>query len=154
MELSTILTPEAVKSVSSVGSKKRILQDVSDLAASVYGISGDLALSALQERESLGPTSVGDGVAIPHARIDGIEKVLGVFYRLEKPMDYDAVDRQPVDLVFALFAPTASGVDHLKALALVSRIMRDPATRSKLRSNEAPSTIYAILTEMSETKAA
>jgi len=154
MELSDILTPEAVKSVSNSLSKKRLLQEMAEKAGDVYGIDAEQAFSALQEREALGPTGVGDGVAIPHARLEGLDRVIGVFRRLEKPVDYDAVDRQPVDLVFALFAPVNSGVEHLKALALISRLLRDAANRSKLRSNEDASTLYAILTEVAAHRAA
>jgi PTS system nitrogen regulatory IIA component len=154
MELLDILRPEAVKYVGKTVSKKRVLQDLSVRAASVYGIDGDVAFDALQERENLGPTGVGEGVALPHARIAGLDSVVGVFTRLEKPLDYESVDRQPVDLVFALFAPVNSGVDHLKALACVSRLLRDPATRSKLRANEDENTIFAILTEVAAYKAA
>lgn len=154
MELSDILKPEAVKSVGKPVGKKRILQDISALAGSVHGIDADVAFAALQERETLGPTGVGEGVAIPHARIEGLETVVGVFYRLEKPLDYDSVDRQPVDLIFALFAPVSSGVDHLKALALVSRMLREQAVRAKLRSNDDESTLFAILTELATNKAA
>ena len=92
----------------------------------------------MQERESLGPTGVGHGIALPHARLEDLTQIIGVFIRLEKPLDYDSVDRQPVDLMFALFAPKDSGVDHLKALALVSRTMRDPAICAKLRANTTP----------------
>lgn len=154
MELTNILRPEAVRFVGKPASKKRILQDMAARAAAVYGIDSNVAFDALQERESLGPTGVGDGVAIPHARIEGLKSVGGVFYRLEKPVNYDSVDRQPVDLVFALFAPVSSGVDHLKALACVSRLLRAPATRSKLRANNDEPTLYAILTEIAAIKAA
>ena len=154
MELSDILSPEAVGFVARPVSKKRILQDISARAAQVYGVDADAALDALQERESLGPTGVGDGVGLPHARLAGLDRVVGVFFRLEKPVDYDSVDRQPVDLLFALFAPVNSGVDHLKALACVSRLLREPSTRAKLRANEEPGVLYAVLTEMAANKAA
>ncbi len=154
MQLSDILKPEAIKSVGKTVSKKRLLQEMSELAGTNYKLDPTIAFEALQERENLGPTGVGEGVAIPHARLEGLDKVVGVFYRLEKPLDYDAADRQPVDLVFALFAPVASGVDHLKALALVSRMLRDAATRVKLRSNDDPSTLFAIMTEVTTHKAA
>lgn len=154
MELSEILNPEAVKYVGSSLSKKRLLQDLSSIAASVYGIDSGQAFDALQERENLGPTGVGEGVALPHARIEGLKSVAGVFLRLEKPMEYESVDRQPVDLVFALFAPLDSGVDHLKALAAVSRCLRDSATRAKLRANVDGQTVFAILTEIATHKAA
>ncbi len=154
MELSSLLKPAAVRVTGNLTSKKRLLQDLAELGASVYGIDAAAALNALQERETLGPTGVGHGVALPHARLTGLDRIAGVFLRLERPIDFDAVDRQPVDLVFALFAPRDSGVDHLKALACVSRAMRDPATCDKLRSNDDPATLYAILTESRGTRAA
>ncbi len=154
MELSDILKPEAVKAIAKTASKKRILQEMADRAGTLYAIDASEGFQALLDREGLGPTGVGEGVAIPHARLAGLEEVVGVFYKLKKPLDYDAVDRQPVDLIFALFAPVDSGVEHLKALALISRVLRDPATRSKLRSNSNPATVYAILTEVAASKAA
>lgn len=147
MDLSSLLKPAAVRVVSHVTSKKRLFQDLADIAMSVYRLDAAETVNALQERESLGPTGVGHGVALPHARIDGLDRVVGVFIRLERPLDFDAVDRQPVDLIFALFAPKDSGVEHLKALALVSRTMRDAGTCAKLRSNDDPATLHAVLTE-------
>ena len=154
MELSDILSAEAVKFVGKPVSKKRVLQDISARAADLYGLDADAAFDALQERESLGPTGVGDGVALPHARLPGLDRVVGVFFRLEKPVEYDSVDRQPVDLLFALFAPVDSGVEHLKALACVSRLLREPSTRAKLRANDDANVLYAVLTEMAANKAA
>lgn len=154
MELSNILKPEAVKVVSSASSKKRLLQDLGDLAYSAYGLSAPAAVEALLERESLGPTGVGHGVALPHARLSGVDSVVGAFLLLEKPVDFDSVDRQPVDIVFALFAPEDAGVEHLKALALVSRTLREPALCSKLRANADAATLYTILTENPAVQAA
>jgi PTS system nitrogen regulatory IIA component len=154
MLLSDILKPGAVKVLSNLTSKKRMFQDLGEIAASVYGLDANAAADALQERESLGPTGVGHGVALPHARIGGVDHVAGVFLRLEKPLDFGSVDRQPVDLVFALFAPLDSGVEHLKALALVSRTLRDPGICAKLRANSDPSTLHAVLTEAQGIKAA
>lgn len=154
MELSDILSADAVKFIGRPVSKKRVLQDISACAAEAHGIDADAAFDALQERESLGPTGVGDGVALPHARLAGLDRVAGVFFRLEKPVDYDSVDRQPVDLLFALFAPVDSGVEHLKALACVSRLLREPSTRAKLRANDDANVLYAVLTEMAANKAA
>ena len=105
-------------------------------------------------RESLGPTGVGHGVALPHARLEGLDNVLGAFVLLDKPIDFNAVDRQPVDIAFALFAPESAGVEHLKALALVSRTLRNASVCSKLRANPDPATLYAILTEAQATQAA
>jgi len=147
MQLSTLLKPEAVRVLGTMSSKKRLFQELGEVAHVVYGLSATEAVDALQERESLGPTGVGHGVALPHARLAGIEKVRGAFIRLEKPIDFGAVDRQPVDLIFALFAPQDSGVDHLKALALVSRTLRDTTVCGKLRANTDPATLHAVLTE-------
>ena len=154
MELSTILNSDAVRVFSTVSSKKRLFQDVGDMAGAIYGVEPARAVEALQDRESLGPTGVGQGVALPHARLPGLDSVRGVFVRLEKAIDFDAVDRKPVDLVFTLFAPEDAGVDHLKALALVSRRMRNGALCAKLRANTDPGTLHAMLTEMAATQAA
>ncbi len=154
MELSSILKPEAVKVLSAVSSKKRLFQDIGELAEAVYELDAGPTIDALLERESLGPTGVGHGVALPHARLDGLDTVVGVFVLLEKPIDFGAVDRQPVDIAFALFAPEEAGVDHLKALALVSRTLRESALCSKLRANSDPATLYAILTEGQSVQAA
>lgn len=154
MELAHILNPDAVRAVHGVSSKKRLFQDLADLAKTVYGLDAMVALNSLQERESLGPTGVGHGVALPHARMDGLERVSGVFFRLDKAFDYGSVDKAPVDLVFALFAPRDAGVDHLKALALVSRTLRDPAVCRQLRANADPATLHAILTSARDIKVA
>lgn len=147
MEMSSLLKPEAVRVLSSASSKKRLLQELGETAGSVYGVDSVLAIRALQERESLGPTGVGNGVALPHARVEGLEKVVGVFVLLERPIEFDSVDKLPVDLAFALFAPSDAGVEHLKALAKVSRALRDPGRCAKLRSNKNASTLYTIITE-------
>nr|WP_319248882.1 PTS sugar transporter subunit IIA [uncultured Celeribacter sp.] len=154
MNISQILNPQAIKVVGKMSSKKRLFQDLGDIASGTYGLAISTTIDALQERESLGPTGVGHGVALPHARIEGLDRVVGAFMRLETPMDFDAVDRQPVDLIFALFAPAESGVDHLKALALVSRTMRDSDICAKLRANSDVTTLHAILTEGPAIKAA
>lgn len=154
MELSDLLKPEAIRVNTGCTSKKRLMHDVADLAQSAYDIDSGTAFEALLERESLGPTGVGHGVALPHARIAGLESCVGVFMLLEKPIDFDSVDRQPVDLVFGLFAPEDAGVEHLKALARVSRLLRDPAVCTKLRANQSVVTLYTILTEEEAMKAA
>ncbi|OZB19946.1 MAG: PTS lactose transporter subunit IIC [Rhodobacterales bacterium 34-62-10] len=154
MKISTILKPEAVKVITSATSKKRVLHDLGDMAASVYKINAAAAVEALMERETLGPTGVGHGVALPHARIAGLDSVQGAFMLLEKPIDFDAVDRAPVDIIFALFAPEDAGVEHLKALALVSRTLREASVCTKLRANTDPGTLYTILTEAPSFQAA
>ncbi len=147
MDLSSILRPGAIKVVGTLTSKKRLFQELGEVASSIYGADASAVVDGLQERESLGPTGVGHGIALPHARLDMLEDIVGIFLRLDRPMDFDSVDRQPVDLIFALLAPKDSGVDHLKALALVSRTMRDGGICSKLRANSDPATLYAVLTE-------
>ncbi|WP_417205624.1 PTS sugar transporter subunit IIA [Antarctobacter sp.] len=154
MKFVDLIKPTAVKVVSATSSKKRLLHDVSDLAESAYGLSAPRILEALMEREALGPTGVGHGVALPHARINGVDAVTGVFILLERPIDFDSVDRQPVDIVFGLFAPEEAGVEHLKALALVSRSLRNPGLCAKLRANPVPATLYTILTAAEAEKAA
>ncbi len=154
MEMSSLLNQKAVRFIASATSKKRLFQSIGETARSVYDLDTETAISALQERESLGPTGVGHGVAVPHARVDGISKVLGVFFRLEKPLDYGSVDKAPVDLVFALFAPRDAGVDHLTALAFISRTLRNPRVCEKLRANEDPAKIFAILSATEDSKAA
>ncbi|MDG1769124.1 MAG: PTS sugar transporter subunit IIA [Yoonia sp.] len=154
MTLGDLLYPNAVKTISSCTSKKRLFHDLGELADGCYGLNAEAAIEALIEREGLGPTGVGHGIALPHARLAEVDPVRGIFIRLEKPLNFDAVDRQPVDLVFALLAPKTQGVDHLKALALVSRTMRDPDICAKLRANSDPSTIHTILTEQQVHQAA
>ncbi|HEU0221807.1 MAG TPA: PTS IIA-like nitrogen regulatory protein PtsN [Paracoccaceae bacterium] len=154
MELTDLLSPEAVQGNLKSGSKKRVLQEMGAAAAARYKLSEAAVFTALQEREQLGPTGMGKGVAIPHARIPGLNRVVGYFARLAKPVDYESVDGQPVDLVFMLFAPEEAGADHLKALARVARVMGDPVVCAKLRSTEDPQALFAILTEPAASQAA
>lgn len=154
MDIASLLSPSAVKVVGSVSSKKRLMQDLGEIAGACYGLDPLRATEALQEREGLGPTGVGHGIALPHARLTDTTKLVGVFLRIEKALDFDSVDRQPVDLVFALFAPKEAGVEHLKALALVSRTMRDSDICAKLRANIEPATLHAVLTERLTSQAA
>lgn len=147
MNIEELLTQDAIKTLSSVTSKKRLFQELSELAFAVYGLCPRQTMEALQEREALGPTGVGNGVALPHARINGLDRVVAVFLRLEKPLDFDSPDRQPADLFFALFAPKLAGVEHLKALASVSRTMRDADVCAKLRANNTAAILHTVLTE-------
>jgi len=147
MELSEIIGIDAVRAPLKATSKKRLLQDLADLAEAVYALPAATVYKSLMDREALGPTGVGRGVAIPHARFSGVSHVIGLFVRLEKPVDFESIDRQPVDLIFALLAPEAAGAEHLKALARVSRTLRSDAVCAKLRSTFDPSALYAILTD-------
>ncbi|CAG0909699.1 unnamed protein product [Cyprideis torosa] len=134
--------------------KKRLMLNIASIAHAAYGISETQAVDSLLERESLGPTGVGQGIALPHARVPGLEGVVGVFVLLQKPIDFGSVDRLPVDMAFALFAPETAGVEHLKALALVSRSLRDTGLCTKIRSNPDAGMIYTILTEAETVQAA
>ncbi len=154
MDFTNLLKTEAIKVSGSVSSKKRLFQDLGELAASAYGLDSAEVTEALRAREELGPTGVGRGVALPHARLSSTSEVVGVFILLEKPIDFNAVDREPVDIAFALFAPEDAGVEHLKALALVSRTLREPSICSKLRANHDPATLHTILSEAQPVKAA
>lgn len=147
MELLSLIKPEAVKVITAASSKKRLFHDLAELAHATHGLDTGATLTALLERESLGPTGVGHGVALPHARCKGLDEVKGVFILLERPVEFNSVDHLPVDIVFALFAPESAGVEHLKALALVSRTLRDKSFCDKLRANPDSTTLYAILTE-------
>ncbi|MEM7440165.1 MAG: PTS sugar transporter subunit IIA [Pseudomonadota bacterium] len=152
--MSEILDADAVRFTSTVSSKKRLLQDISDHAASVYSLSAAQVFSALQDRENLGTTGVGRGVAIPHARFAEVDRIVGLFTRIEKPVNFESLDRQPVDLVFTLLAPANDSPEHLQALALVSRTLRSEDICSKLRANTRVETIFSILTEQAKSQAA
>ena len=154
MDFAQLLKPEAVKVLTSATSKKRLMQDLGDLVNIAYDMDPGRVVEALMTRESLGPTGVGHGVALPHARLEGLQEVVGAFVLLDKPIDFASVDRQPVDLAFALFAPEDAGVEHLKALALVSRTLRNTSICGKLRANPDASTLFTILTEDNSVQAA
>lgn len=154
MSIQSILPATGIKVIAAASSKKRLFHDLGAMAEVCFGLDPVVVVDALLERESLGPTGVGQGVALPHARLPALKKVCGLFIRIKKPLDFESVDRQPVDLAFALFAPENAGVEHLKALALVSRTLRDASVCTKLRANENPATIYTILTEASTAQAA
>jgi PTS system nitrogen regulatory IIA component len=154
MDLKDIVSPEAVFSGLNATSKKHLLQELANRAQETVGVEARAAFEGLLERERLGPTGMGRGVAVPHARIPGLLEVRGVFTRLMRPIEFEAVDDEPVDLVFALFAPENAGADHLRALASVSRRLRDPSVCAKLRAAKHTSAVYAVLTEHHVSKAA
>lgn len=147
MQMADILDGDAVKVLGGCTSKKRLFHDLGALAETHHDLPASDVIDALIEREGLGPTGVGHGIALPHARLPQLDRVVGIFLRLEKPLDFDAIDHQPVDLVFCLLAPDGAGVDHLKALAMVARTLRDTDVCAKLRANSDPSTLFALLTE-------
>jgi len=135
-------------------SKKQALREMARRAAELTGLADRDIMATMLERERLGTTGIGGGIAIPHACLDGLETVTGLFARLERPVDFDAVDDEPVDLVFMLLAPAGGGAEHLKALARVSRALRDPARREKLRGATSADAILALLMEAESSQAA
>jgi PTS system nitrogen regulatory IIA component len=147
MEITDLITLESVLPSLKAGTKKQVLHELSRKAAAITGQPERTICDVLVERERLGSTGVGLGIAIPHGKLPGIERIVGVFARLDKPIDFDAIDDQPVDLVFLLLAPAGAGAEHLRALARVSRLLRDRPTCAKLRGTENPVAIYSLLTE-------
>ncbi len=146
MPLTDLLTPQAVMPALKVNSKKQALQELAARAAALCGRSEREVLDVLAQRERLGSTGIGNGIAIPHGKLPKLERLFGVFARLDRPVDFEALNGQPVDLLFLLLAPEAAGADHLKALARVARLLRDPEVARKLRESRDAEAIYAVLT--------
>lgn len=142
-----LITPHAILPSLKAGSKKQALQDMARKASELTGQHERAIFDVLLERERLGTTGVGHGIAIPHGKLSNLDRVHGVFARLERPIDFDAIDEQPVDLIFLLLAPDHAGADHLKALARVSRLLRDQSMCEKLRGSDSADAIYALLTQ-------
>jgi PTS system nitrogen regulatory IIA component len=149
MEIEDLLAAENVLADFRASSKKQTIQALSRKLADSLGLDPRTVFEKLLERERLGSTGVGKGVAIPHARIDGLDRIVGLFARLASPVEFDSVDDQPVDIVFMLLAPTDAGADHLKALARISRLLRDENTLSKLRLTVDAGALYAMLAQPS-----
>ena len=154
MEIEDLITPAGVIPKLRATGKKQALQELAKRAAEVTGLHERAIFDVLLERERLGSTGVGNGIAIPHGKLAELQKLHGVFARLASPIDFDSVDDQPVDLVFLLLAPEAAGADHLKALARVSRLLRDRTVCEKLRGANSADAIYALLTEARTSHAA
>jgi PTS system nitrogen regulatory IIA component len=145
MTLTDLVAPTAIIPALKVNNKKQAIQEISARAAELTGQNERTILEILMQREKLGSTAVGNGVAIPHGKLAKLGRLFGLFARLERPIDFDALDGQPVDLVFLLLAPEPAGADHLKALARVARLLRDPEIARKLRESRDASTIHAVL---------
>lgn len=154
MNLGDLLDLRAIAPRVGGGSKRQVLSAIADIAARSVGRESEAVLDALLEREAAGSTGVGHGVAVPHARLEGLERMHGVFVRLEQPVAFEAVDDQPVDLLFALFAPKKAGADHLRALARVSRLLRQPDIRQQLRQAKTADAIHALLAHEAQPSAA
>lgn len=154
MEIRDLITENSVVSKLNATSKKQAIQGLAREMADVSGLDERQVFDVLMEREKLGTTGVGNGIAIPHGKLPGLNQLYGLFARLEKPVDFNAIDDQPVDLVFVLLAPETAGADHLKALARVSRLLRDNAMCEKLRGTDTADALYALLTEPTESNRA
>jgi PTS system nitrogen regulatory IIA component len=146
MSLEKILAPDAVIPALRVNGKKQALQELSERAAEVAKLPARELFDAILQRERLGPTGVGDGIAIPHGKLAKCDRIFGIFARLERPIDFEALDGLPVDLIFLLIAPENAGADHLKALALIARAFRAPGLAAKLRATRDPSALFSLLT--------
>lgn len=154
MEISDLIGVESIVANLRVTSKKQVLQELAKRAAEVTGEHERAIFDVLMERERLGTTGVGNGIAIPHGKLATLDRLFGLFARLETPVDFQSIDERPVDLVFVLLAPESAGADHLKALARVSRLLRDGSVCEKLRGSNDAEALYALLTESSASQAA
>jgi PTS system nitrogen regulatory IIA component len=145
MSLTDLIAPNAVIPALKVTSKKQAIQELAAHAAQLTGQNERTIAEVLLQREKLGSTGVGNGIAIPHGKLAKLSKLFGLFARLDRPIDFEALDGQPVDLIFLLLAPEAAGADHLKALARVARLLRDPEIAQKLRDSNDAEALYAVL---------
>jgi len=154
MEMGAWLDKSAVTQRAYADSKRHALAITADLAARAFGLDAAQVFDALCEREALGSTGVGAGVAVPHARLPGLDQMRAVFVRLDQPVPFDSLDDQPVDLIFALFAPVGADSEHLRALARVSRQLRKPELREQLRKAHSADSLHALLANETATSAA
>lgn len=145
MPLNDLIAPNAILPALKVNSKKQAIQEIAARAAELTGLNERSVLEILLQREKLGSTAVGNGVAIPHGKLAKLGRLFGLFARLDRPIDFEALDGQPVDLMFLLLAPETAGADHLKALARVARLLRDPEVARKLRESRDADALYAVL---------
>jgi PTS system nitrogen regulatory IIA component len=153
MPLNDLIAPNAILPALKVNNKKQAIQEIAARAAELTGMNERSVLEILLQREKLGSTAVGNGVAIPHGKLPKLGRLFGLFARLDRPIDFEALDGQPVDLLFLLLAPETAGADHLKALARVARLLRDPEVARKLRESRDADALYAVLAMPSATAA-
>jgi PTS system nitrogen regulatory IIA component len=146
MPLTDIVAPSAIIPALKVNNKKQAVHELAVKAAQLIGRSEREVAEILLQREKLGSTGIGNGIAIPHGKLPKLDKLFGMFARLDRPVDFEALDGQPVDLIFILLAPEEAGADHLKALARVARLLRDPDVAHKLRESREAEALYAVLT--------
>jgi PTS system nitrogen regulatory IIA component len=154
MDLGDLITPDGVIASLKAKNKKQALQELAQKASQLTSQDARQIFETLLQRERLGSTGVGRGIAIPHGRIEGLTKVVSIFARLDEPIPFDALDEEPVELLFLLLAPEHAGADHLKALARISRLLRDPLTIENLKAARDRAALYAVLTEPATSNAA
>lgn len=154
MNLSELIAPEAIIPALKANSKKQVLQVLAEKAAELTGLSERVIFDIVLQREKLGSTGLGGGIAIPHGKLPDINRIIGIFARLEKPVDFEALDDEPIDLVFLLLAPENAGADHLKALSQIARVLRHSDVVQKLRNTYDANELYALLIQNSESNAA
>ena len=147
MDIADLITPRSVVAQLRAANKRHALQELAKRAAAMSGLNERAIYDVLIERERLGSTGIGMGVGIPHGKLPGLTRLYGIFARLERPIPFEAIDDQPVDLIFLLLAPEGAGADHLKALALVSRLLRDRTICEKLRGTDNADALFALLTD-------
>ena len=145
MPLNDLVAPQAVIPALKVNNKKQALQEIAERAAELTGRAEREILDVLMQRERLGSTAIGNGIAIPHGKLPKLDRLFGLFARLDRPIDFEALDGQPVDLIFLLLAPENAGADHLKALARIARLLRDPDIIRMLRDSTDREALYAVL---------
>jgi PTS system nitrogen regulatory IIA component len=154
MEIADLITLEGVIPNLRASNKKQALQELAKRAAAITNLPERNVFEVLAERERLGTTGVGNGIAIPHGKLPQLGRLYGLFARLENAINFEAIDEQPVDLIFLLLAPEQAGADHLKALARVSRLLRDRNICEKLRGSDTAEALYALLTDSATSRAA
>jgi PTS system nitrogen regulatory IIA component len=154
LDLTDLIDAPAILPALKANSKKQVLQMLAERAAEITGMPEREIFDTILQRERLGSTGVGNGIAIPHGKLAGIKRITGVFARLDAPVDFDALDDQPVDLVFLLLAPEGAGADHLKALSRIARVLRDGETVAKVRGTNDAAAIHTLLAETQGSKAA
>ena len=154
MDLSDLIEVPAIMPALKANSKKQLLQLLSEKASTMTGIPEREVFDIILQRERLGSTGVGNGIAIPHGKLAGVKRITGVFARLDQPVDFEALDDQPVDLVFLLLAPEGAGADHLKALSRIARLLRDTDTVAKIRGTKDAAAIHAFLSSAPASHAA
>ncbi|MBX4335289.1 PTS IIA-like nitrogen regulatory protein PtsN [Bartonella raoultii] len=154
MNLSELITPEAIIPALKANSKKQVLQILAEKAADLTGLNENVIFEVILQREKLGSTGLGSGIAIPHGKLSDIHRIIGIFARLENPIDFEALDDEPIDLVFLLLAPENAGADHLKALSQIARVLRHSDVVQKLRNTYDANTLYALLIQNASSNAA